>query len=320
MAVWVLYGALFAAAILGGLLPLVMGNIAELWQLLFMYLPSLGLAAFPGVRILTAATLLHRPEASRDAWENLILTSVNAHQIVIGKWLAMMQTIKRDYLLLALVRGMAAYGLSVYFYFNSAWNCLPGLNAFCYVLRPAQQVSPLPYLVRVPLPVPSLFFCALALATLILFALLELGLVSAIGVWMAFSARRRLSNFQGVSVRALLAGIAFAVLIGGNQIQSAWWQLYYIGTRNILSTISVPPFVGVAIVETIQSAVSPVLDGGTLMSTNFLRIYTTTTFLLRHMLAVVTGMLTFALLIWLLVRASVRLAVRRGAAPLTLNP
>jgi hypothetical protein len=42
-------------------------------------------------------------------------------------------------------------------------------------------------------------------------------------------------------------------------------------------------------------------------------------FFMHTLLAAAVVMVTFTLLIWLLVRASVRLAVRRGAAPLTLN-
>lgn len=324
MAVRVLYGALFAAALLSGLLPFVMGTVTELWQLLFMYLPSLALGAFLGVRVLIAATVLHRLEHGADAWERFIPTGANAHQIVIGKWLAMMQIFRRDYVLLALVRSVVGYGLSLYFYSNSVRSCPSGLNAFCYVLYTPQEVAK--YFLKgetlSSYPMPPLLFCVVALATLILFALLELGLVSAIGIRLASSVKHKLGIFRAVSVRALLAGIAIAVLLWGNQVQISSWSVRVLGgdypaysnPRGLL------PSQVVTFVETLQIAVSPLLDGGTLIATNFLRIYTTEGFMMRHLLAVVTGLFIFALLIWLLVRGSVRLAVRRGAVPLTLNP
>lgn len=242
-----------------------------------LYLPR------PILAIRTIFTGIHavRQDMLDQRWELLILTGIPAHKIVWGKWMNVVKQTLLDQIVFALPALGLAMGISQFF-LSTDFTCylnpyVPPKNYMIVIdawLLPYCHNSDM-YAAFQSYPLnPSTAVAIIGLVIIVLMAVMESGLNAGIGILAGFSRipAKGLTLVYGVIIRAsILLLIGFGLPIG-----YGWF-----GYRLVCQTIPYPnicmTFSYTAQMatskgaETLQLAVMPLLDQGTLLAGNIMR-------------------------------------------------
>lgn len=228
-------------------------------------------------------------EKSDNAWEMLILTGVNARQIVLGKWWATVRYVLRDYWLLAGLR----VGLVI-------WLGL-GITRTGYLLPP-----PLPFEVGRhqfdPNPVAILLSTASILLLTIAspFVTASFGLLSGLLSW-------RIGVFLGLGLRSIgiiFIGIGFMIISGQyiSQYAPNSYDTQYWGTPEWITGSAI----GIA-----GSGI--ITNGLTLSSLMVQDDFAQHGFFVFGFYGAILVLFTYVVLIWIVLQLAERVAIKQGA-------
>jgi hypothetical protein len=152
-------------------------------------------------------------EQRANSWEILVVTGVDAHSLVWGKWRAVVRHVWQYHLFTALPRVGLAYGIAQYLHviplnWSVSWsnlsNCPYGLP-LCYISHGGDPTHLNPQLVT----------ALLGVVVIVLYSLIEAGLVSALGLLVALRITR-FSVFRvilGLMIRAILVLLPVLLMI-----------------------------------------------------------------------------------------------------------
>jgi hypothetical protein len=261
-----------------------------------------------------------------DTWESLILTGIDARQIVLGKWWAVVRQTWRSYVHLAALKLALACGIMQYLNIYPRWIDIEIDN----INRAFYYMSYQNYAATVPLawnPGITAFIIGALVATF--FSLAEDILTVAVGMLVSLVVRRM--NTIGMIVSAILrvvlgvVGIVLVFWIRDLEIR-AWrerhnWQVYwgcdgeYFRKQTDYYNWCVEERVARRIFETLQVSASSLADNGLLLAANILRPIGSPLFVLRNVASAILGLGIYAILTWMCLRFAQFLAVRQGASP-----
>ncbi|MAS37059.1 MAG: hypothetical protein CL610_23870 [Anaerolineaceae bacterium] len=277
--------------------------------------------------VISAAYSIMR-EQKTTGWDLLIMTHLDAHRLVWGKWWAVVRNAGPVYLLFGLPRVGLAYMLMTYLNIYPGWLDV-SINAFN---RPFYYMSFAGSRATVPIAYHAApVQIGIAALVLVVLCLAELGLMAAVGLCGAVLIQHHnpLRLLTGMALRLTLIPLAFMSVGWIDQVGSSahdWlWRTY--------RPIDVPEaymdgvYIGVPdercaqpidantddwcvwarweqakrhIIETIQVAVSTLADGGILLAANMLRPIAGMWFIGRQVFSAFLGCALFVLLTRLL--------------------
>jgi hypothetical protein len=345
------YLLLFVLALIAAITPLwlymdLFQSAALLIMAVIIYLAHI----IVGMRTLLLASDSIPRERRCGTWDNLILTGVDARQIMWGKWWAVVRHVWKDHALMALPRLGLAFGLAQYLYVMpldipyvvSSYLRCPLIVPFCYASRSGP-----------PTLNPELWTVLIAIGAAVLYSVFEVGLLSALGLFSALLAQKWMLIFA-VSGRIIITLLAVVLLVLVGNIRLEGLIELHCGLSATIDCswdeqhkLIVPSYTpenadefGFAsrtlrrIRDTLQVAVSPFIEGGNLMVANIMRppanvasfgdsliwvngewivLYPTNLlFVLRNLVAALLGLVLYALIIGGILRL-VQAAVVRQA-------
>jgi hypothetical protein len=234
-------------------------------------------------------------EKQANNWDILVLTGINARQIIRGKWWATMRRMWRAYLLLAALRVVMIIWYATYVSRNNFYSLMYYYLHYGYT--PASPVA-----------VPTFAHFLAATVMVFIFTMINLPFTAACGL-SAISARARNSALvlaRAISTRLLLV---LGLSVGTLAIMSFMWS-------NLATRGGVHPW-SIDTTLFIQTVTVTLLDNG-LTNASQLTQYRTnpssfdrrTEFVLPNMLVSIA---IYVLLTWLLLRLAEWLAVRQNA-------
>lgn len=279
-----------------------------------IYIPQLLVGGAIAIRTFVCASWLVRQERNAAAWQDITLTGLDARQLVLGKWWVIVRYMWKHYRVLLVLKVFVAYALATHFYYSSSATCTWGLNAFCYGY-PTFLPDTIPAL-RIPFVYAPLM--AIAIMLLILFTLMETALVAAIGLLTTYLWKRRNGVIPGTFLRFWLIFFAMTLLIAGNQQRNLAERKVAVRNCDCYEAwkAEIQPSYEIDMVETLQTAVSTLMDGGTLMATQFMRGQigenNTILFIIRSLGAAFGGLILNCILLWVFIRAAVKQVVDQG--------
>jgi hypothetical protein len=213
-------------------------------------------------RTLTLASQAIARETESGNWDSLVMTGLDARQIIMSKWWAVMRCVWKDHLFAAILKFGLVLALGQYFnvvYLGACYRHLGG--GLCYV-------SDGYYYPYSSFPIFATLSMLCPVAILIAFGLLEGALLAAIGIYTSmFSKYRVVGMAWAVAIRGLLIAIAIVsfFLIASrsqkifeqNNFYAIRWFMSYQERQNILGTL--------------QLSLSTFADSGTIMTTDLIR-------------------------------------------------
>jgi hypothetical protein len=249
-------------------------------------LPLMAIVLFMPRPILAIRTIfvgIHsvRQDMVEQRWELLVLTGIPARKIVWGKWINVVKQSSLDQIIFALPALGLAMGISQFF-LSTNYTCYisPYVPLKGYMMEIDAWLSPYchnsdMYYAFQSYPLnPSTTVATIGLVIIIFIATLEVGLNASIGILAGFSriSAKGLALAYGVIIRVIfLLVIGFILPIG-----YGWFGYKLvcqtIPSPNICMTISyVAQMASRKGAETLQLAVMPLLDQGTLLAANIMR-------------------------------------------------
>jgi hypothetical protein len=309
VALWAGFAAVFAVAWTPRFLPLHQTDGPRLWILA----GSVMLArAFTMLWTLIIAT---RTMRQGIAWEVMVLTSLDARQIIRACWWNAIRKTWGYHVVMFPVMLGCVYGLSQYLfatpipYYESEFSWLE--RAFAHLTWNFRGAANNGFS-------PSLFQSATFRVSIFLlaFALAEAALLSAVGLLSALAAPRYRTTQLALAV-TLRGGLA----LGG--MMFVWLSIDLIPRTSIPPLDTAQTTRNLVYVEndnwsriegTAQIVVSPLADGG-LAASNFYHPYNGPNSLRRKIVALTLGLGIYILLTALALWAAQKIAIRRGALP-----
>ncbi len=255
------------------------------------------------------------------------INSYDVYQFVLGKWWTVIRSRWKPHLVALALRGFAVIGLVMYFFVISYYQCLPGLNGFCYGYYYLSNIT-IQNLIQFALSnFPTVAISALFL---LLFGAVELGASSLIGI--IASLLRKNGVKTGMSARIIFAGMAVTLmLLGWAVVQGAnRWALSQghdsMYSNYYMENVSVPLKNTKLIVEALQTIFSAAIDAGTLNSAQFFRYdaamiyYPLLTLplnmsIVKAVIVSIAGLCVYVGLLWVGLQWAIQLALQRGAMP-----
>lgn len=298
-------------------------------ETLFPVLVLMLIIIFLAQLILTLNTLAQAIEQTlhqrqNGMWDVLILTGMSARQMMTGKSNAIVRALWAEWVILALARFGAAYGLSQYFMAGGYFSCLSKFpDAFCYMDWTLRRY-------------PGMIEIILALSFILIMTRHELRLVALIGMNASlFASRNRI--FAWVVAALIWSMLSFGAVTGMYILDNVTSWIYSFcysysdcrdlavgyphgsdadtiyqsdNLRRFLREISLG-------VTFIQSGLSAVGDSGTLLAAQILRPENFLRFrhLLRCFIGVALALGAYQSLNWIFLTVAQRLAIKQGALP-----
>ncbi|MBX3082076.1 MAG: hypothetical protein KF716_10620 [Anaerolineae bacterium] len=294
-------------------------------RMLAIYLPTVLLSWLVIARTILCGAALSSREQALGMWDDLVLTRMDAQQIILGKWWATVRYCWWSHAWMIVLRFITAYNLMFFFVFvpGAGWLgatpgniCPAGMNAFCHGINPT-HVNVFYYIYAQPI----FFLGLIGIGVLIMSAVLELVLSAAIGIGGAMLSSSTNRAWAPVILRSLIGTLAVAVMVIGSLFYDATFKGMDNG-RWVDTAINLSQDRRIDLLETLQTAVSPLADHGILMTTNFLRpsgYSNTSAFQVRQAVSVILNWLLFALIILIVMRVTIDAAVQRHASPGTIG-
>ena len=270
-----------------------------------------------------------KAEMVAHRWDLLILTGIPARTIVWRKWLWVVRQTAFDHITCGLLHVGLALGVAQY------------MNVMIYpdpTTPRSMFLSPYIYEGMWPAQIqPSLTVFIIGCFVIVLFSLLECGLVAAIGIAAAFVSRRLsfASYLFGVLHYCTLLVVAYllwiCVLIGS--AQANYYALFCPGGWQTITCNNVTWRDYKRVLNTLQMTIFTPIDQGTLLAANIMRPYDTRTlpndtidsmgnnisffemnydnrpFVLRNIVAALLGAGIYAILIRAFLRRATRFAI-----------
>jgi len=268
--------------------------------------------AIVGLRTLVVAGRSISREFSTGTWDLLALTNVDARQLILSKWWATVRGVWFYHVLAGVLKVGLACGIAQFFHSElRPWSAEPSVRqAFNYI----SYNQPYDYF-----PInPNWHAVLRAAVILVLFGLVEAGLLAAIGLLSSLSLRKigsvQLMVGIGLRVLPILATLLLVNKVSEYAYGYARYRWYmdspnaYITTNESINRTIL--FESAQVVGTTQ------IDGGVLASTNLLRVQPMRHyFLVRAFVNIGIGMgihimMTIGVL-WL----AQKQAIRRGLSP-----
>lgn len=284
------------------------------WLFLMMFV-IMGLHFAVGLRTLVLATNSLR-ENTPGKWDSYVLTGLSAPQIVLGKWWAVVRYTLWSHVFVAFMRLSLALAYAQYMHKEfSTYTCPLGGKAFCYYSWTGIDNFPADY--------PNYNKILLGLLIILIFALLETGLLASFGIFSTFSTRshRYLRLPTAIFLRISLLVIAIVSIFAtefNNKLFAEPIRNYanYNNWQARQDTLF--------LLETIEIGLSAFGDNGTLISTVIMRPYTgyisknyENIFLPLRMTfgSGLIAAICYLFLIWFMLRLSQLFAIRQKALP-----
>ncbi len=250
-------------------------------------------------------------------WDEFVLTGLDARQIVLGKWWAVMRYTAGSHVFVALLRlGLAlAYTQYMHKGFNPM-RCPFGGAAFCHVSYGYYVVGNGFNIVYDYAPLqPALWKIMLAGLILILFALLEVALLSAIGITSALLTSRNLRIFVAILIRGLLFLAAVLSILA----TETNWRII-----NAVSTYDCTPYYPgsfpficpewALIMETTELGIATFGDNGNFIAAMVMRPTGNDLFVFRNVAgSALIGVVLYSFTLWLMLRLAQILVIRQKA-------
>lgn len=251
-------------------------------------------------------------------WDEFVLTGLDARQIVLGKWWAIIRYTAGSHLFVALLRlGLAlAYTQYMHKGFNPL-KCPFGGAAFCHVsygyfltgngFNIAYEFEPLQ---------PPLWKIVLAGLILVIFALLEVALLSAIGITSALMTSRNLRVFLAIAMRGILF-IAAVLSIFATETN---WRIV-----NAVSAYDCTPYYypgmfafvcpeWALLMETTELGIATFGDNGNFIAAMVMRPVGNDLFVFRNVAgSAFIGVVLYGIALWLALRVAQILVIRQKA-------
>jgi hypothetical protein len=262
-------------------------------------------------------------ESKPGNWEQLILTGIDARRIVSGKWQAIVHYSRPTVVTLTVLK--IALAFTIMQYLNVWWIYFiisKGTEAFDYFSYP-DALSPEP---TAWYPGPSKIL--VAGIVVIIFSLLEVSLIAALGTLLALIKRSSVpllaTLFSVVRLASAAISIASILLISdfGTWALTEYSRLYGEPCTHVPSSECPPDNTNWyswrqsknRLLETFQVAASTYLDSGALLAANVMRPIGSWQFVLRNLVAALFGIICYILLIKVILRLAQFAAIRRGAS------
>jgi hypothetical protein len=229
--------------------------------------------------VLLAVESINR-ERHSGAWDVLVLSNVNARQIILSKWWAVVRAVYPEYLLIGLLRFALAYGLAQYLHSITMGDChLSG--AFCYYSHNTHYSNPAyPFY---PILRPEFSQALLAFVAICFFSVVESAMVAAVGFLWSI-ATNKISSFQAGGAMFSRLLIIFLVLLlnmSAHKFTEDMYATYWWVTSNDTICEPKPPLsfylciaIGrtqLRIIENTQVIATVLSDGGVLFGANLMR-------------------------------------------------
>jgi hypothetical protein len=299
--------ALFALACGAAMIPFVtFVSGPKVLLLIIMAVAIYSFQLWVVLRTLMLASVAIAREKTLENWENLILTGLDARQIVLSQWWAIIRYTWREYFVAALLRIVLAYGFAQYCWSITAYTTLSGfeaytcpviMKAFCYGTSPAIGGNP-----------PELLKVVAAVIATMTYSFVEAALIIAIGLFAALMLTHYGRVVLGLVLRVslLLAGIGLTAMLSNQQHT-------YDGKAISFEYYA---FYGTKLSEAVQVTASSLVDSGTLLAADLMRLDSENgrvfhTF--RTLASAAAGLTIYTFMIWLFLRLAQMIAVRQNA-------
>lgn len=237
-----------------------------------------------GLRTLLLAVNAINREQHTSAWDSLILTGVDARQIVWGKWWGVVRYVWKDHVLFALLRVGLAFGIAQYLNFiwlaldygsyNGTLSC-PYHIPFCYSSGTGHTN-------------PQILTTILGVFIVAIYAVVEAKLLVALGIVVGLALQRKnnLNVFGAIFLRGLLT---IASIVSFDQLarldiepvfkiycdwhpDCEWIARYdWRSSSNSHLSVSLVRTSLYQVRKTLLIALSPVADDSTLLVANLMR-------------------------------------------------
>ncbi|MBX3064737.1 MAG: hypothetical protein KF726_17270 [Anaerolineae bacterium] len=314
-----LYGIVFVAAYCAGVLPLWIPMIDATHTYILLPLMAFiiyGLTTLLIVRTVILATSVIARHLDSDHWDALVLTTLDAPQIIVSKVWVVMRLVAIDTILAALPRMGIAVGLSQYLFTTAIPNCYSYFGGLCYWNNyPSAMMD----IVRVKLMTTAIGF-------LLIFALMESILIVVISIAAMLQAQlNRLAGYLlAITMRFVLITAVlwswFAIIPIANSLRPSQAISYAISPlASNMGPCIYGPYGGMCpkdisgIVDSLQVTVSSLADGGMLLITDFTRLTVDANHQLQRLVMIGAGFALYILMIRLALDWAIRLAIRRRA-------
>jgi hypothetical protein len=274
-------------------------------------LAAFAVVIFAGHFVINTRTLVIAARAmsrdlAPDRWHTLISGDLDARQIVLGKWWAVVRHVWRWHLLTGVMNAGLALALAQHIHDAALRDiCSSPFHFLCYV-------NPYP---NDPINAqPALYKGVLAVFIVTGYSVLEPGLIAALGFLAALVARiRRVSPvFVAVIFYLLLITTVIGLTIGldwyTTRLISDPYFHYYYYYRDLVHEVGIinAGVVGLPLIG----------DGGTLVAANLMRPYEPSGFnTVRNLIAAVVSLTIYGTVIAGILRLVRLIAVRWGAVP-----
>jgi ABC-type transport system involved in multi-copper enzyme maturation permease subunit len=266
------------------------------------------------LRTLLLATHAMSRSSEEQTWELLASTPIDARQLVLGKWWAVLRSVWVYHAAVAILTLGLLYGLAQYMRDTPIGftNDVTELERFFYYISTnyqgsgCYQNSPGVFgHVNIVIPPSQMLQWA---GLLLSFAILEAGFLSALGLVSGLIARRYAALQLALAIFLRAAPIVLGILF----MQISTRQINLVNSRNQLSPNPLERderLSWVRTVDTFQVAAATQFDGG-LGSVNLMHKYGYSR--RRQLVAQEMGLVLYGLLIFSVLRWAEKLAVRRG--------
>lgn len=286
------------------------------WIFLMMFVIS-GVQFTVWLRTLMLANASIAREYSPGRWDVFILTGMDAQQIVLGKWWAVIRYTALSHIFAAFLRLGLALAYAQYMHFGfSPMKCPFGGAAFCHVSWGYDYVwNGINLRLHYTELQPALWKIVLAAVILIAFSLLEVALLSAIGIMSALLMPRNLRLLTALLLRGILflgaVTSIFATEFNGRIINSVsgyeCTEYYYPSFAYVCPDWAL-------LMETTEIGLSSFGDNGNFIAAMVMRPTGNDIFVLRNVAGSgVIGASAYLFLIWLSLRIAHLLIIRQKA-------
>jgi hypothetical protein len=292
--------------------------------------------AWIGWRAVTLASQAIAREKQSQTWESLILTGISARQIIVSKWWSCVRCLSLEYIFVGLLKIGLAYGLAQYFYLADVYGC-----SWFFGTSMCRSISILKWnpdagANTLIIANPPLYGVVAGALVLIVFSLLELGLLVALGIATTMLAKQHQIGglILTVIVRSLLIFMVLLSWLGFNAMiqpisNARWFYIdqsqrccafrYEIGDSwyDDATPEKLHAFLmGRAwqdLLETAQLSIAPLGDTGVLLATDMMRPRSSHLHFIYRVESLAVALILYALCLWASLRLGVIAAVRRGA-------
>jgi hypothetical protein len=247
-------------------------------------------------------------EISAGRWEDLILTTTDARQIVIGKWCSLTISLLPVCILCGLLKLGVAFGLAQYFNVTEAWHSELYGTALWYISPNFQNFFN-----------PSLLQSFAGLLVLGMYSIVEGGFITALGIIGGLLAAYRswLGPLIAIGLRGSIVVCTVVLWLEISHQTTMWDQLISdISFNSAVTGIQTPTNVihdWQRLFEFVQITISPLADSGMVLTSELMRPLDTHFHMLQTFVSAGFGLLLFLMLTWLSLCVAQIMAIRRGA-------